>query len=423
MGQLLPVQQLVRSAHQCLIAEISFDPVPIPANTDPSTSDKLAQRNLTFVNVPNPGLIESRRAPQTFEVRPTPPQFPGDLPPDEMMIDWGRIPAGTSANIYLPAAAADEILALADQQYDAHRLTKVDDSTLACPSEGVTFIPLPRSSAPNFAGLLTVDLPPGIRKGDVHDVTVRQVTTALARLPERLTRGEEEAPPRVADDTSSDADGEPSEAPPALMVTKSFAGKRTDIAWRRVLGVFKVTIPVATKAELLAPEARLLSILRWIQTAIPLDSRWFLVFQRYVDQVAGRVLDMGGDPDEVSADANGDWQHKIKTRPHGHHGHQHDQDDDQDDEDEGGHQTGGERLVRCTGKIASLAYDRYGAYSGFLLDTEDGLRRFEGREAEMESLAERAWHERTTISVYAERHDRDRPLKIVLHAPSAALED
>src|SRR5439155_5378964 len=82
MGQLLPIQQLVRSAHQCLIAEISFDPVAIPSNADPSTSDKLAQRNLTFVNVPNPGLIDSRRAPQPFEVRPTPTQFPPDVSPD-----------------------------------------------------------------------------------------------------------------------------------------------------------------------------------------------------------------------------------------------------------------------------------------------------------------------------------------------------
>lgn len=83
----------------------------------------------------------------------------------------------------------------------------------------------------------------------------------------------------------------------------------------------------------------------------------------------------------------------------------------------------GERLVRFTGKVASLEYDRYGDYDAFLLDTEDGLRRFEGREVETEELAERVWRDRTTISVYAERHDPDRPVKIVLHAASAALED
>lgn len=39
------VQDLVRAQHQCLVAEIAFDPAPIPANATPATSDKLAQRN------------------------------------------------------------------------------------------------------------------------------------------------------------------------------------------------------------------------------------------------------------------------------------------------------------------------------------------------------------------------------------------
>ncbi len=414
MGQLLPIQQLVRSAHQCLIAEISFDPVAIPANADPSTSDKLAQRNLTFVNVPNPGLIDSRRAPQPFEVRPTPPQFPPDLRPDELMLEWGHLPSGATASIYLPAADADEILDLAGQLYDAHRLTKVDDHTLACPTGGVTFVPIPRGADPSFAGLLSVELPPGIRKGNVHEVTVRQITTALARVP-RQTTHELDTAPAAAKSAAAGADAdEPAEEPPATIITKSFADKRAEIDWRRVLGMFNLTIPVATKAELLAPEERLLSVLRWIQQAIPLESRWFLVFQRYVDQIADRVLDMGGDPDRVRADPNGDWGHKIKHHEDEHDRHEHDRHERAERR---------EARIRFSGKIASLEYDRCGDYEAFLLDTEDGLRRFEGREAELEELAERAWRERTTVSVYAERHDPDRPSKIVLHAASAALED
>lgn len=63
---------IIRSPYQCLIAEIAFDPVAIPAGVDPSTTDKLAQRNLAFVSIPNPGQDGSRRAPQPFEMRPTP---------------------------------------------------------------------------------------------------------------------------------------------------------------------------------------------------------------------------------------------------------------------------------------------------------------------------------------------------------------
>ena len=423
LGQLLPVQQLVRSAHQCLIAEVAFDLAPVQANSDPSTSDKLAQRNLTFVNVPNPGLLDSRRAPQTFEVRPTPAQYPADVAPDELMLDWGNIPHGTTANLYLPACDADEILSLADQLYDVNLLTKVDDHTIACPAGGVTYLPVPRGSGVNFAGLLSVELPAGIRKGHVHEVTVRQVTTALSRLPaHRATRLEDDRPINAGGAPGGDGD-QPTEAPAVAVFTEGFQAKRPDLSWRRVLGVFNLTIPVSTKGELRPGEERLLSLLRWIQVAIPMQSRWFLVFKRYLDEVADRVRDMGGDPDAIGADPNGDWKHVIPSG--GKHGGERgygDRDDDSDADDHG-YRRAGERLVRFTGKVASLEYDRYGDYDAFLLDTEDGLRRFEGREVETEELAERVWRDRTTISVYAERHDPDRPVKIVLHAASAALED
>ncbi len=80
-------------------------------------------------------------------------------------------------------------------------------------------------------------------------------------------------------------------------------------------------------------------------------------------------------------------------------------------------------MVRFTGAVASLEYDRYGDYEAFVLDTEHRLRRFEGREVETEELAQRIWRDRTTISVCAERHDSDRTVKIVFHDASADLED
>lgn len=45
----LPIQQaIIRNPHQCLVAEIAFDPITIPSGATPSTSDKLAQRNLAW---------------------------------------------------------------------------------------------------------------------------------------------------------------------------------------------------------------------------------------------------------------------------------------------------------------------------------------------------------------------------------------
>ena len=57
LGPLLPIQSFAKSDHQCLIAEISYDIDPIPTGADPASNDKLAQRNLSFVNVPNPGQV------------------------------------------------------------------------------------------------------------------------------------------------------------------------------------------------------------------------------------------------------------------------------------------------------------------------------------------------------------------------------
>jgi hypothetical protein len=326
MGPLLPIQRLVRSAHQGLIAEIAFDPVPVRPGTDPSTSDKLAPRNLTFVNVPNPGLTESRWAPQTFEARPTPPVYPPEFPPDELMFEWGNIPDGTTVSVFLPSASADDILGLADDLYGTHLLTKVDDHTIGCTAGGVTYMPVPRGVDPNFAGLLTVELPAGIHDGDVHDVTVRQLTLALTRLGGREVRNLDNGVvfSGAGGPALVDQEGEEVESPTVFVAAEGFSklreiresrtsdGKESVVLWRRVLGVFKVTIPVSMKGAFLEPEERLLSVLRWILDAIPLHNRWHPVFVRYVDQISGRVRDMGGDPDTVPADPNGDWNGAIR---------------------------------------------------------------------------------------------------------------
>ena len=62
----MPIQQaILRNLHQCLIAEIAFDPVPIPLGQNPANIDKLAQRNLALSDV------GSAHALSTFEMKPT----------------------------------------------------------------------------------------------------------------------------------------------------------------------------------------------------------------------------------------------------------------------------------------------------------------------------------------------------------------
>ena len=62
----------------------------------------------------------------------------------------------------------------------------------------------------------------------------------------------------------------------------------------RTTGAFKLTIPISTKALLLAPEERYYSVMKWVAEAIPPTGRWHKVMQRYLAQLAGRVAFMGG---------------------------------------------------------------------------------------------------------------------------------
>jgi hypothetical protein len=361
-------QALARNLHLCLIAEIAFDPAPIPVGKDPSNWDKLAQRNIAWSDV------NTAQALTTFEVRPTLMGLPAQLPPDELMIDWGDTPHGSEAQIYLPAVDADTVLAMADRMYTTHRLRRVDAHTLSCRTGGVSYVPVPAGGDINYAGLLSLDLPPALHEGRMFSVVVRQVTNAFGtQLP-------------------------PPPPPPAIAARRLAAavGAPAEIEWRRVLGAFQLTIPVRTKEVLLLTEERDLSVLRWIAEAIPHHNRWHPVFHRYLSQIAGRVTAFGGNPTQILPSPTGEG--RVKPRPP---------------------ERPGEARVAHTGKIAGLIFDHFGDFEGFLLETEEGERTFHSREKEIEQLAERAWRERLRITVWAERDQPHRPLSIIIRQPPA----
>jgi hypothetical protein len=112
----LPIAQAIqRARHQCLIAEVAFDPTPIPLGKDSSNWDKLAQRNIAWSDV------NSAQAGTPFEIRPTTAAaVPARQTPDELMIDWNNTPAGGAATIYLPAVQAADVLVLANRLYAIH---------------------------------------------------------------------------------------------------------------------------------------------------------------------------------------------------------------------------------------------------------------------------------------------------------------
>ena len=368
-------QAFVRNEHTCIVAEIAFDPDPITSGTPPYNSDKMAQRNISWSWVANPGESGSRLALETFEVRPTPSALPSTAAPDELLIDWTNVPAGQLAEIYLPAVNADAVLRKASHLYPSNNLSRIDAHTIGCTTGGITLIPLPAGSGngANFAGLMSIQLPYGIKKGQSYTVVVRQLTNALGS-----------APP-------------PPPPPPQIQTAARSAATAAVYRWRKVLGIFQITIPVSTKELLLENEEIRLSIFRWIGESIPASSRWYPVFKRYLVLLGQKVHALGGDPDQIQPSQNGydglpGRGPIIKPRPP----HEHEE-------------------KEFTGKIDAITYDHFGDFEGFVLELFTGEhRRFESREGPIQSLVVRAWQDRILTSIIVDKDRPHIPIRVLL---------
>lgn len=370
-------QAIMRNLHQCLVAEIAFDPVTIPLGTDPSNWDKLAQRNIAWAPV------GSAQAVTNFEICPTVTGLPAGQKPDELMIDWGATPIGSVASIYLPAVTSDEILSMASRMYTYHGLTRVDDHTVQCKTGGVTYIPIPPGSGSNYAGLMAITLPSTLRRGQTYDVVVRQVTNAFGDVRQPLARQRKHARQKASQASAS------------------------YIEWRKVIGAFQLSIPVSQKNLLLLPEERNLSVLRWIGEAIAATNRWSPVFKRYLEIVGGRVETFGGNPGLILPSPLGNGVPGLPGYP-GHPGHP----------GHPSHPTGpGEHAhSKFTGKIDGIVYNHFGDFEAFILETFEGERkRFDSHEARLFEIVRRALRLRIVTTVIV-RHDRpERPFEIILH--------
>jgi hypothetical protein len=314
----------------------------------------------------NPGSAASHRIPVTFEVRPTNAKLAlAGAVPDELLIDWAGLPEGSSATLYLPGASAPDIVSRADALYTAHRLVAVDQHTLTCPASGMTYLPIPDGQQVHMPGLLTVDLPASVRKGQGFSVVVRQLTNAVTRTvtpPPEIGAGAGDADAGAADGASE---------------------RLHAIRFRRVIGSFQISIPVSVKAQLLDPEIRLLGVLKWIQLSIPETDRWFDVFARYVATVADRVRALGGDPDAVEPDPHGRGKHDD-----GHHGG-------------GGHDHG--RDLR--GKVVEVRFDCAGDFTGFVLWCCGHRHHVASSREGVKRLLLEAMHRSLTVSVQTDQHD------------------
>jgi hypothetical protein len=297
-GQLFTIQQLVTGLHYCLVAEIFFWPTgttsdPIPINSTPASSDRLAQRNLAFDSSGNPGGPSTHIVQHTFMVRPSPPiKIGGSDGPagradllaasDELLIQWGNMPRATQATLFFPEVDADVLVSLAALRQHPNQPVKVDAHTIALKVAGATYVPLPPRATGNLAALLTLTLPDGIRVGQQFKMNVQQYTGVDAK--------------RSA---------------------------------RRMLGGFELDVPVHPDREILPRATRNLSLLRYIHQTIPASSRWHPIFTRWIAGLVAKVAGLGGDPTHVLPSPTGG--DRPKSPHHHHHHHHHDGDHDRDD--------------------------------------------------------------------------------------------
>jgi hypothetical protein len=392
-------QQFAQGTHHCIVAEVAFKDAPIrnsggSAETT-ETSDQLAQRNLQVTTSANPGNLATHRIPQTFDIRRSDPATLGPgVPwvPDELMINWGNTPAGSTANIYWPGANAAEILSISSRIYGAQVLSASDSHTIQCTTvHGVTYIPLPAGTGESLAGLLTIDLPSNVVKGQEFDVVVRRIGSrrvAVAPPPP--------PPPKIAIENPR---GDRVASPTA--VAAAAVGKEIFNIERYVVGSFQVKIPVKTKGDMLPAEENTLAIFKARLKAMPPTNRWRPVIERYIGLLSARVDGLGGNASDIPPSFLGHGHRKGE-----HEGHERDREHH-------------EKWEERTGKVGGLIFDHFGDFEGFILNTEEGEHRYFSRETEIRTLAERVWAERLRIMVSAEHDDAGRPRRIIVREPPA----
>lgn len=390
------IQRWLNGTHHCIVAQIAYDDAPIiNANgivMNPENSDKLAQRNLQVTLSDNPGPADTHRVPQTFDIRPSQPliQVPGSLLnyPDELMIDWGRLPLGSTANIYWPQVDAAEVIKLAGELYGSHLLSAADPNTIQCKiTRGVTYVPIPSASGENFAGLFTVDLPLTVVTGQEFNIIVRRVTTR--RTGEQIAKG---APAPAVLHVSNPAPAVPSNAPASHITTiaavesvpsptggQQAVVRRKLSNWRYVVGTFQIKIPVSTRDAMLFPEENTLAIMKWRLEQLSPSDRWFPVLKRYLGYLSARVDGLGGDSGSILPSPNGVPPEYVSK--------------------------GVER--EYIGKVCEVLFDCFGDFEGFVLSDCKGSHAFRTREHGIKEIVLRACKERLLLSVYVRAgHER-----------------
>lgn len=149
---------------------------------------------------------------------------------DELVFFWNNLPKDSLVDIYLPGVAVTEIFNYRNLRHAPGTVQIVNENTLRLSVDQITYLPVPPFYGDNLAGLITVQLPKGIKKGQRFKVDVLQM--------------------------------------------------RTDEA--RTLGGFQLNIQVEKAFEIVHQEKNWLELFHRRLSITPKDNRWFPVLQKQV---------------------------------------------------------------------------------------------------------------------------------------------
>lgn len=149
---------------------------------------------------------------------------------DELAIFWNNLPKDSVVDLYLPGLSVVDIFNFRSLRHAPGTVKIIDNHTLRLVSDGVTFIPVPPFWGDNLAGMITVQLPAEIKKGQRYKVDVLQM--------------------------------------------------RADEA--RVLGGFQLNIQVEKSHDLHEKEIRMLELFHQRLSLTPVDNRWRPVLEKQV---------------------------------------------------------------------------------------------------------------------------------------------
>jgi hypothetical protein len=341
------IQELMRGHHQCLVAEVFFEPDPIPVGATPASSENLSQRNLGLVQSDNPGDPATHTVQHTFEVKPSLVGVEGRIAraaygmvplriatvsavEEEFGDDAGRggeegaidgrgdvIPAAIEAIADIPRGDGDVAIDRVIHDDPASPLAATRDVEDYGPDELlIQWNDLPRETRATLY-MPDVDIDEVMRMASarlgpavlekVDDHTIRCVVGDVTFVP--LPSGRETTIPGLMT----------LELPTSVRYGEVYTVSVHQVSGvtRGIVGAFQLTIPIRKAELMLRDEIRKLAVLRHIALAIPPGDRWSPVFVRYLAQIAARVRGLGGDPSRVKPSPDGGERGDFEPCPEG----------------------------------------------------------------------------------------------------------